>query len=350
MKRKIISSVSALTVSLLMLLLLIYEETAAESAKKAMLISVNSVIPQLFTYMVLSSVITELDLLEPIYRYIPTNRLFSLPRCTAPVILTGLVCGFPVGAAGTKSLFDSSKITLNEAGLLLCISSCASPAFLIGSVGGWWGDKRFGIMLYSTSVITVLCVGIVLGKKNSYAAENAVQEKNINKSGIISAVCSSVSKAAVTCLTVTAYITFFSVLRAMFTELIPALGFVFASVFEFSSGARYGSVVSGCMGAAISGFSVGFSSLSIFMQTYNIIGSSPIPMRYFTLSKILNGITSALAAALYNLLCPMSPKAETASVMSPYPAARVISAIIILSIVAIYCYKCRKKNNFNAKY
>ncbi|MGN1410875.1 MAG: hypothetical protein ACI4XJ_11965 [Eubacteriales bacterium] len=355
MKNKILSSLSALVFAVLLFLLLFFEDSASEAAKNALLISVNNVIPPLFAYMVISSVIIELDLLEPIYRHIPTDRMFRLPRCTSPVILTGLVCGFPVGAAGTKSLYDSGKISLREASLLVALSSCASPAFLIGSVGRWWGDVRFGAVLYLVSIVTIIVFGAVCGRRMKKGENITVQSVNQSEHEVgrnfASSVCGSISRTSAACLNVTAYITFFSILRAILTELIPPLSLFFAAVLEFSGGAYMGAVRSGVIGAAASGFAVGFTSLSVFMQTYNITSRSSIPLSYFTVSKLIVGFTCAVSAAIYETVLPMQPCTAIKDVGScQYPVFRVISAMIVLSVLCVYCDKCSKNKNFSAKY
>lgn len=355
MKNKIFSSFAALLFASLLFLLLFFEDSASEAVKSALLISVNNVIPPLFAYMVVSSVITELDLLEPLYRHIPTDKLFRLPRSTSPVIITGLICGFPVGAAGAKALYDRSKISLSEASLLVSLSSCASPAFLIGSVGGWWGEKRFGVLLYLVSIAAIVVFGAVCGRRmkkdGDMPVKNAKRGEEEAVPDFASSVCSSVSRAATTCLNVTAYITFFSVLRAILTELIPPLSLLFASVLEFSGGAYMGAVKSGVIGAAFSGFSVGFTSLSVFMQTYNITSRSSIPLNYFTASKLIVGLVCAVSAALYEIILPMHPCAAAKDAIAcPYPVLRVISAMILLSVLCVCCNKCSKNKNFRAKY
>ena len=115
MKSKILSSLNAVLLGLMLVFLLVFSDEATDAARNALHISSVSVIPSLFTYIVLCGVITKLDLLSPLGRLIPAEKLFGLPECTSPVILMGLVCGFPVGASCTADLYSVGAISKSDA-------------------------------------------------------------------------------------------------------------------------------------------------------------------------------------------------------------------------------------------
>lgn len=248
MKSKILSSLTAVLLGLMLVFLLVFSDEATDAARNALHISSVSVIPSLFTYIVLCGVITKLDLLSPLGRLIPAEKLFGLPECTSPVILMGLVCGFPVGASCTADLYSVGAISKSDAQRLAAISSCASPAFLVSSVGFWWGDKRFGTALYICSVLTVLLYG-VFTRKHGISKNNTTSTVQKEKIPIAEAVCSSVSSAALSSLNITAYITFFSVIRALLVKLLPSQRLIISALLEFSGGAYTGALSGGYAGS-----------------------------------------------------------------------------------------------------
>lgn len=347
MKSKILSSLTAVLLGLMLVFLLVFSDEATDAAKNALHISSVSVIPSLFTYIVLCGVITKLDMLSPLGRLIPTKKLFGLPKCASPVILMGLVCGFPVGASCTADLYSAGAISKTDAQRLVAISSCASPAFLVSSLGLWWGDRRFGAVLYICSVLTVLLYG-VFTRKHCVSEKNDVSAVQKEKMSVAEAVCSSVSSAALSSLNITAYITFFSVIRALLVKLLPSQRLIISAVLEFSGGAYTGALSGGYAGAAVTGFAVGFASLSVFMQTLFFTSRFCIGMKQFFVSKLICGFTSTLAALLYFRFFPMEG-CEKDVFYSMAGTGDVISAIFVPTILYISCIFVSKINKFCVK-
>lgn len=292
-------------------LLLKYDTLAADTALTALHDCVTRVIPSLFPYMVLSSFILALDLMRPLYRFIPMS-VFKLPSCTAPVLITGLLCGFPVGAAGCASLYQSGRITKDEASRLCAISGHTSPAFLIGTVGALWDSKEFGAVLYGAGLVFALFSGIVMrfgctsGVSDQYYPQTAVPKA-------VPAFCKAVTDAASSCLAVTGFIVFFRVACAAVTTVLPAMSDAFTATFEFSRGVIRGAELGGICGAAMTGFAVGFAGLSVFMQTMKYLSADEIPFLRVLVTKVLEGFFTAAVAVIYYHFHPMHPTEDALS-------------------------------------
>lgn len=313
LKRKALTSLSAILVCLLLSLLLIFEKDAADAAREALSLSVGSVIPALFPYMVVSSVIISLDLLIPVYSLIPTEKLFGLPRVSAQVILCGLICGFPIGALGAKRLYTNGSITKAQAAKLWAISSQTSPSFLIGAVGGWWHSPGFGLFLYICQIIFALIAGLILSRVGNEREELSAEDPP-EKCTFMGALCRGISESSLSCLAITGYIVFFRVFAVMTSAVLPPLAPIFMTVFEFSTGAFFGSTTGGITGAAITGFAVGFSGLAVFMQCVNFTEKHGIPSGYYVMLKLCEGLFLGAAAAIFAKIIPLYP---TTSVFSP---------------------------------
>ena len=181
------------------MLFLIYDREISAAALAALSVAVEKVIPSLFPFMVLSSMIVSLGLADSFGKIIPT-KLFSLPQSSAAVILTGILCGFPVGAVGSAELYRSGHITKDEAARLCAISCHVSPAFLIGVVATVWGSKAFGIFLFFFGVLYALISGVIMGaKKSSVMAKIKVAPTEIRQSAV-TVFCRAVSDSASSCL------------------------------------------------------------------------------------------------------------------------------------------------------
>ncbi len=349
MKNKIIYTSAALFSTFLLVLMLIYRTEAAQGVKSALSQAVTGVIPSLFIFIALSNVITSLDLLEPIYSRIPTEKLFALNRSSSQAIFCGLLCGFPIGAVVVNSLYTGGKITKPEAERLLAVSSCPSPAFLIGAVGGYYSSTAYGVGLYMVSVLSCLLFGVITGRKSVPSTTDSSKNKAAAKVGFTRAVCESVNKAGLTSLTITAYITFFSVMREVISAMLPftAIQDITAAMLEFSHGAYYGSTLGGIRGYCITGFAIGFSSLSIFMQTSNSAPS--LSMKPFFCSKLMSaGLCTLYSAVYWYLFGSATAPSASAPAFSAIPSAiHPLAAVAVVTLISGFASKII---NFRTKY
>lgn len=332
-KQKAVSSLAALCICTLLTLLLVFENRASSAAKEALDLSINSVLPPLFPYMVFSSVIISLDLLAPIYSFLPTEKLFGLPKVSAQVILCGMICGFPIGALGAQRLYSNGSITKSQAARLWAISSHTSPSFLIGAVSGWWQCRLFGVFLYVMQIVFAFLAGYFLFRGRE-PVEGSISPVNQTKASVMEVVCRAISESSLSCLAVTGYIVFFRVLSVIASSVIPALSPLFMTVFEFSTGAFFGSSVGGAVGAAVTGFAVGFSGLAVFMQCVNFTEKERINAKYYLGFKLAEGAFLAAASAIFAMIIPLSP---TSSAFSPIVSTNFSKEIfVILSLLLTF--------------
>lgn len=324
-------------------LLLKYDRIAAESALSALSACVRQVIPSLFPYMVLSSFILALDLAQPLYRFIPMS-VFRLPSCTAPVFLSGLLCGSPVGAAGCASLYESGRITKDEASRLCAISSHTSPAFLIGTVGALWGSKKFGVVLYVTSISFAMFGGIVLRFRRTEQRPSSCSSSVFPAPKAIPAFCKAVTDAASSCLAVTGFIVFFRVMSSATSAVFPAMSDIFSVTFEFSQGAVRGAEIGGICGAALTGFAVGFSGFSVFMQILKYLSANEIPFTPVLITKLLEGLFTSAVAVIYYHLSPMQPIEDALSGKDILTPPALLVPIFVLFTLHFAGYFLMRRN------
>ncbi len=332
--KKITFAVTTLAVCFLTVLLLLYEPYTSEAIRDTLVLFIHRVLPPLFPYMVLSKLMVSLDLLSPLSRFMGVDRLFHLPAGASSVILTGLLCGFPVGAAGTCTLYENGQISKKAAGRLAALSSNTSPAFLLGTVAALWNSKAYGVFLFG--VQTVSAIGIAFfaartAKNDTLAEKESVSGKN---GTFTEELCKAVSESASACLTVCAYIIFFRVAAVLFSHLIPDMSQVFSVLFEFSSGCVDGSAVGGIPGIFMTGFAVGSAGLSVMMQNYNFIGRYGIPTKVLWVTKGIQGLVCGAASVAFYLVFPME-SVGTAAVFGEYfswnAVVLMLSSLFLLS-------------------
>ena len=139
--------------------LLLLPEVSAQAARDAMLLCAQTLIPSLFPFFVLSSLLiacgaSELlsALLSPLMR-----PLFGLSGTGAAALALGLCGGYPVGARTAAELVENGALSQEEGERLLAFCNNAGPGFLLGVCGaGVFSSSRAGAALYLIHVAAAL--------------------------------------------------------------------------------------------------------------------------------------------------------------------------------------------------
>lgn len=124
---------ASIFLSLFFLYLILCPDSAISGVRDGLLLWYRSVLPTLFPFLFLCSLLLKLDLLAPILPavFYPLHALFGCTRYGALAILTGFFCGFPMGAKITHDLELDEKINVKEAAWLSGFVNNLSPGFLL---------------------------------------------------------------------------------------------------------------------------------------------------------------------------------------------------------------------------
>ena len=121
---------------ILLILMLLHPEITVKGASNGLLLWYSSVVPALFPFMVLSSLIVasgSLSILMAPVRLV-FGPLLGLSAEGCYTLLSGLVCGFPMGAKTCADFLSRGQISLREGKFLMAVCNHASPMFLLGYV------------------------------------------------------------------------------------------------------------------------------------------------------------------------------------------------------------------------
>ncbi len=121
--------------SVLILFLLLSDPAAALSgARNGLLLWSDTVLPTLLPFMICSNVIVSaggLPLLMAPLRPI-LKHMFALSDAGGYVLVSGLLCGYPMGAKTCAEFLEQGRIAPEEAEYLLAVSNHPSPMFVLG--------------------------------------------------------------------------------------------------------------------------------------------------------------------------------------------------------------------------
>ena len=105
-------------------------------ATDGLLLWFEIVFPTLFPFMLISNLMISgggLHIIAGIFGKL-TGKIFATSRNGAFAVLTGFLCGYPMGAKVTADLVRSEKITREEAGYLLSFCNNTSPVFIMNFI------------------------------------------------------------------------------------------------------------------------------------------------------------------------------------------------------------------------
>lgn len=312
--------------------LIFLPQESMSAAKAGLSLCFNVIIPSLFPFFVLSSLVVDLGLagylgraLEPVMR--PLFRV-SGPCATACVL--GFIGGYPVGARTAISLYREGMCTKTEAQRLLAFCNNSGPAFILGVVGaGVFASSRVGLVLYFAHMLASLVVGLAFrfygGREERKAREahpTPIQAKRFT-AAFTQAVTGSFSST----LNICAFVVFFTVALRLLTATgaIPALagllgralgplGFdqawgerLLAGVLELTSGVS-GLTAGGTLvgRAAMAAFMLGWAGISIHCQVLSFLADSGLSPSTYFLGKLLHGGVSAALVWLMGRLFPLA--------------------------------------------
>ena len=302
--------------SLLFLVLLCsYSADCTQAVRTALQLCLTSAVPSLFPFFAASSLAISSGLAQSLgNRFAPLMRhVFHLPGCGAAALFLGFLGGYPAGARMAAELWHSGLCTKEEAAALASVCNNTGPAFLIGMCGcGLFHSVRLGVFLYVVHILSALITAFLLRPRQlpPIAPSRPLPEQLPFCSLLTQAVLS----AGRSCLMVSAFILFFSVVLcllrltgilsaicAMAAPLLFCIGLsdigvqsLFTGLVELTQGLApltpsAGSTVSRLAAASLL---CAFGGLSVLFQT--AAATEGLPVSRCVLGKCTHACISAL--------------------------------------------------------
>ena len=271
--------------------LLFFPDVSATAAREGVTLCLQTVLPSLFPFFVLSSLLVQSDVPRLLSRALAgvMYPLFGVSGAGASVLILGLLGGYPVGARTVAELYGRGEITREEAEQLLAFCNNSGPGFFLGVCGtAVFGSARAGMYLYLIHVGAALVTGILLRRDLGLPRRKAVSLQS--------------SFAAVG--SVSAFVIFFMVLLRLLS-LVPALAALpplpRAALFgfmEMTNGVN--ALPATRAGFVLCAAIMNWGGLSVQAQTRALLAGSALSARRCVIGKAVQalvGVPLALLAA-----------------------------------------------------
>ena len=315
----------------------------ADGVREGLSLAAAQALPALFPFFVVSGLLVRCDTarLSPLLAN-PLARLYGLPPEAAPALVLGLIGGYPVGAATACALLSEGVLSREAAERVNRFCNCASPGFCVGV----FGSAQAGAMLYGIHIVSALIVGLFFARTPLSALSQRIH--NRNRTSFPSIFCASVQQAASTALTVTAFLTMFSILLRLLSPVFALLpyGNALDGMIELTNGLDELTVLPLPRRArlTLASFLLGFGGLAVQFQVRALAEAHDLPVRGLFAAKLLHG---TLAAVLTAFLFSLSPAVLTVSSPELTPISvrfrYTLAVLFVSALYPIWGWKKRRK-------
>ena len=192
-------------------------------------------------------------------------------------------------------------------------------------------------MLYGIHIVSALIVGLFSARTPLSAVSQRIH--NRNRTSFPSIFCASVQQAASTALTVTAFLTMFSILLRLLSPVFALLpyGNVLDGMIELTNGLDELTVLTlpRRTRLTLASFLLGFGGLAVQFQVRALAEAHDLPVRGLFAAKLLHG---TLAAVLTAFLFSLSPAVLTVSSpeLTPISVRSAVIRLLCCSVSALY--------------
>lgn len=192
MKRR--KNVYAAVCALAMLVVILDTKTALGSAKEGIRQCLQTLIPALFPYFLLSGILSSAMLGSNFRLLRPLCRACCIPDGCSSLLLLGSISGYPVGAKCVADAWKSGSIDKNTAKRLLGFCSNAGPAMIFGMGSILFTDPRVPWCIWGIHILSAILTGVILpGRDRSAGTVHAtefpslatVMERSVKITGVV---------------------------------------------------------------------------------------------------------------------------------------------------------------------
>ena len=305
----------ALTIPILILFfsMLSFPQTVFAGASYGLLLWFRHVLPTLLPYMVLINILIRTPALHWICRITSTFLcpLLGTSYYGTFAVLTGFLCGYPMGAKTASDLLDTQKISRSEASYLLSFCNNTSPAFILSYVVAQnMKERNLCIPFFLILTFTPLMLSFIFRlfyrlpeSSCSFPQVTPGSFSNPSESISDSFLDRCILNAFESVTKVGGYMMMFSVLIQLLASVLPNTIFslLLYSSLEISTGIRllFSSALYTTEKIILCAFLTSFGGWCCIAQTYSMISSSQLPILPYITAKLVTALVTSLLISAY---------------------------------------------------
>ena len=312
-------------------LLLRFPEVSAQGISDGIDLSLGTLIPTLFPFMIMSTLMTKLSLFDRIPYFLKrvTETVFALDgKCLGAIILS-MVGGLPIGCKTASDLYENGEISYTQARRMTLFCFCTGPAFTISSVGLYMlGSKKAGTIIYFSLLLSAVTVGVL---SRFFEEDNHLYrsvEHNKETEAFSVNLVRSVSSGSSAMLNICAWVIIFSCIIRL-VEILPfdeSASFFLSCILEVTNGVF---LASGNISLPLIAGIIGFGGLCGHCQVMPYLVKLRLRYKYFFVARVVSGALSVIYCKFLTDIFPVSYEVISIGTLPSQRASAVSSAVSI---------------------
>ena len=310
-------------------------QTAVSSAKEAVLLCGQAIIPSLFPMFFLCILLNGNIYANGVRPLAALGKLFGLHSTSGSLLLTCFLGGYPAGAQSLAQIYQKGHIRKNQAARLMACCNQAGPSFIFGILGSQFQSRIAPWALWIVQILSTLLLWMILGRSESWDS-SASQESRISPAEALSSAITAVVR-------VCGWVILFRCVIGYFNKLFLArvdvkIRILITGLLELTNGCLLLSHIdSESTRFILCSVLLTFGGTCITFQTQSVIGD--LSIKPYIAGKVLQTLISFMIAAAMSAL--LYRRAATLSLWLP--------SLIGLIIIGIYVAIEKKTVAFHGK-
>ena len=296
MKNKATAALAALG----MVVLILDSKTALRGAQEAITLCLQTVIPVLLPFFVLSGILSA-GLAQI---HIPCqgvwSRLLRIPIAAVPIVFVGFLGGYPVGARNVAQAYHQGHLDKASSERMLAFCSNAGPAFLFGIGMGLFDSIGICCLVWGIHILSALIVAVLTPCKTTHSAGSST----LRARTLPQALQLALHALANVC----GWVVLFRVMLAIgerwcLWAFSPEMGIILSGLLELTNGCCQLNQIAnmGLRMTLFSGF-LSFGGLCVAMQTVSVCEG--LSTAWYLPGKLCQGAISVLLCIPAQLVFP----------------------------------------------
>lgn len=285
-----------------MIVLILDSKTALDGARTGIDLCIRTVIPSLFPFFVLSTLLTGSLLGCSLPWLRPVGRLCRIPKGAESILISAFLGGYPVGAQAVAAAYHAGHLKKTDAERMLGFCSNAGPAFLFGMVGSMFQKRWTAWLLWGIHIVSAVLTAVMI--PGTAASRVDLEAKDTPE--LTSALTTAIGVMARVCGWVVLFRVVIAFLERWILWLLPMEARVAViGILELSNGCcDLWKIPSADIRFLLSSAMLAFGGLCVIMQTISVSGG--LSMKYYYAGKLLQTAFSLLlsGAILYGVWLP----------------------------------------------
>ena len=280
-----------------MLLLILDGKTALVGAQEGLALCLRTVIPALFPFFVLSSLLAG-SLRGKFFR--PLGKLFHYPAGMESLLVPGILGGYPAGAQAIAQCRQMGRISKPQAERMLAFCNNAGPSFLFGMIGPQFSSPFVPWLLWGIHLVGAFCAS------GMFSDHTEIVSKPIPVSAI--SLPQALNKGLTTTAIVCGWVILFRILITFLNRwilwLFPTWMQIFVTgLLELSNGCCNLMLVENeGLRFLLCAAMLGCGGLCVTMQTASV--TDGLSLRYYGLGKLMQTGVGVLLSYVVQLFFP----------------------------------------------